>query len=197
MNQQQLHKAIGNTDIYVIDQILKQRSLAGQHILDAGCARGRNLNWFYQNSFDISGIDIDSKFIAEAKELYPNSVSAFQIGNLDALPYADARFDHILCCAVLHFAEDENQFTAMFSELIRVLKPEGSLLIRMASDIGLDGNAPIIKYQVTGQKGTYYLTRDRISKLLEEFSIELLEPVKSTNVQDERSMTTLLIKKTH
>ena len=67
----------------------------------------------------------------------------------------------------------------------------------MASDIGLDGNAPVIKYKVTGQKGTYYLTRDRISKLLEEFSIELLEPVKSTNVQDERSMTTLLIKKTH
>ena len=67
----------------------------------------------------------------------------------------------------------------------------------MASDIGLDGKEPIIKYQVTGQKGTYYLTRNRISNLLEEFPIELLEPVKSTNVQDERSMTTLLIKKTH
>ncbi len=197
MNQQELHKAIGNTDIYVIDQILKQRYLTGQHILDAGYARGRNLNWFHQNNFEIAGIDVDSNFIAEAKKIYPNSASAFQIGNLDALPYADASFDHILCCAVLHFAENEKQFTAMFSELIRVLKPEGSLLIRMASDIGLDGKAPIIKYQVTGQKGTYYLKRDRISRLLKEFPIELLEPVKSTNVQDERSMTTLLLKKTH
>ena len=104
MNQQELHKAIGNTDIYVIDQILKQRYLAGQHILDAGCARGRNLNWFYQNNFEIAGIDIDSDFIAEAKERYPNSASAFQIENLDALPYADASFDHILCCAVLHLS---------------------------------------------------------------------------------------------
>lgn len=104
-------------------------------------------------------------------------------------------FDHILCCAVLHFAQSEIHFTAMLTELVRVLKVNGTMLIRMASNIGLDGNAPEITYKENGQKGTYYLTRERIGNLIKEFDIELIEPVKTTNVQDERAMTTLVFHK--
>ena len=83
----------------------------------------------------------------------------------------------------------------MVSELVRVLKPEGSLLIRMASNIGLDGNAPEITYKENGKKGTYYLTRERINQLVKEHKLTLLEAVKTTNVQDERAMTTLVLSK--
>lgn len=65
----------------------------------------------------------------------------------------------------------------------------------MASNIGLDGNAPIVRFKDNGVKGTYYLTRDRIEQLLVEFNVRLLEPVKTTNVQDERAMTTLMLTK--
>ncbi|MBF4986503.1 class I SAM-dependent methyltransferase, partial [Nonlabens mediterrranea] len=41
----------------------------------------------------------------------------------------------------------------------------------------------------------YYLTRDRITLLMSEFQLQLLEPIKTTNVQDERAMTTLLFSK--
>ncbi|WP_341214597.1 hypothetical protein [uncultured Wocania sp.] len=83
----------------------------------------------------------------------------------------------------------------MLAELFRVLKPSGTLLIRMASDIGLDGNAPEITYKENGQKGTYYLTRERIENLTKSFELELIEPVKTTNVQDMRAMTTLVFRK--
>ena len=195
MNYKTTFKALGKVDIYVIDQILKERYHNGQTILDAGCGSGRNLKWFYQNDFEIFGIDTDSEFLKNAKQNYPEAASNFMVGTLDNLPYGENSFDHILCCAVLHFAKSETHFTDMFSELIRVLKPKGMLLIRMASNIGLDGNAPEITYKENGNKGTYYLTRERISQLVKEFDLELLEAVKTTNVQDERAMTTLVLSK--
>ncbi|WP_281777717.1 class I SAM-dependent methyltransferase [Croceibacter atlanticus] len=195
MNYKTTFKALGRVDIYVIDQILKERYHNGQTILDAGCGSGRNLKWFYQNDFEIFGIDSDSEFLATAKQNYPEAASNFTVGTLDNLPYGENRFDHILCCAVLHFAKNETHFTAMFSELIRVLGPNGILLIRMASNIGMDGNAPKITFKDNGQKGTYYLTRARINQLVKEFNLTPLEAVKTTNVQDERAMTTLVFQK--
>ncbi len=195
MNYEQTFNLLGNVDIYVIDQILKNRYQSSQSIFDAGCGGGRNLKWFYQNDFKIFGIDVDAEFLTHAKNLYPKAASNFSVGTLDNVPYHNNRFDHILCCAVLHFAKSEEHFTAMFSELVRVLKPDGTLLIRMASNIGLDGNAPEITYKENGQKGTYYLTRERIESLQTYFNLELIEPIKTTNVQDMRAMTTLLLQK--
>ncbi len=195
MNFETTYRALGNVDIYIIDQILKGRYKSGQKILDAGCGKGRNLKWFYTNDYEIHGIDMDENFISFAKSEYPKRAENFITGALDTLPYEENSFDHILCSAVLHFAKSETHFSAMFSELIRVLKPEGMLLIRMASNIGLDGNAPEILYKENGRKGTYYVTRERISQLSKEFSLTLLEPVKTTNVQDERAMTTLVFEK--
>lgn len=88
--------------------------------------------------------------MANAKLKYPEAASHFTVGTLDDLPFNKNKFDHILCCAVLHFAQSETHFTAMLAELFRVLKPSGTLLIRMASDIGLDGNAPEITYKENG-----------------------------------------------
>ncbi len=195
MNFKETTEIFGQVDIYVIDQILKGRYIAGQKILDAGCGNGRNLKWFYKNDFEIHGIDVDSEFLENAKEKYPKYKDHFITGTLDNLPYHKNSFDHILCCAVLHFANSETHFSAMFSELIRVLKPNGMLLIRMASNIGLDGNAPEIIFKENGQKGNYYLTRERIKQLVEKYNLTLLEPVKTTNVQDERAMTTLVLTK--
>lgn len=195
MNFETTFNALGKVDIYIIDQILKDRYHQGQKILDAGCGKGRNLKWFYQNDFEIHGIDIDVDFLAFAKADYPKQTDNFIAGSISDLPYENDSFDHILCCAVLHFAASEAQFTAMFSELIRVLKPDGMLLIRMASNIGLDGSAPEVTYKENGQKGTYYLTRERIHQLVKEFQLTFLEAVKTTNVQDERAMTTLVLSK--
>lgn len=195
MNYENTFNVMGNVDIYVIDQILKGRYKNGQSILDAGCGKGRNLKWFYPNDFELFGIDVDEGFLAFAKAEYPKYAKNFIAGNLDKLPYGQNSFDHILCCAVLHFAKSEIHFTAMFTALVRILKPNGTLFIRMASNIGLDGNAPDITYKENGQKSTYYLTRERIRRLTNEFDIELIEPVKTTNVQDERAMTTLVLRK--
>jgi ubiquinone/menaquinone biosynthesis C-methylase UbiE len=195
MNYKQTFDLIGNVDIYVIDQILKGRYTVGQSILDAGCGSGRNLKWFYQNNYTITGIDIDAERIAHAKETYPKISENFIVGTLDDLPFKENSFDHMLCCAVLHFAQSQSHFNNMLTEMYRVLKPTGTLLIRVASDIGLDGLKPFVQDGLSKETGYFYLTRELISELLETYSLELIEPIKTTNVQDVRAMTTLMFQK--
>ncbi|MGO3181221.1 MAG: class I SAM-dependent methyltransferase [Aequorivita sp.] len=195
MNYRETFNLLGNVDIYVIDQILKDSYQSGQSILDAGCGSGRNLKWFYQNDFSITGIDVDAERIKLAKEIYPNASANFTVGNLTNMPYEDEVFDHILCCAVLHFAQDKTHFNKMFTEIYRVLNPNGTLLIRVASDIGLDGKKPFVQDGESKEMGNFYITRQLISEIVESFSLKFLEPIKTTNVQDVRAMTTLVFQK--
>ncbi len=191
MNYNKTVTALGNVDIYIIDQILKNRYAPTGTILDAGCGEGRNLKWFYNNNYNISGIDTDYNRIQVAKLKYPEAADNFSIGNLEDLPYSDNQFNHVICNAVLHFASNKQECLNMFSELVRVLKPNGTLFIRMASDIGLL-DAPYVKDGKTAQISSFYLTRDFIKTLLKNYSITLIEPVKTTNVADKRAMTTLV-----
>lgn len=195
MNHSQTFDLVGNVDIYIIDQILKERYQEGAAILDAGCGSGRNLKWFYQNQFTITGIDAHAERITEAKENYPMASGSFSVGKLEDLPYASRSFDHILCCAVLHFAQSEAHFNKMITEMVRVLKPGGSLLIRVASDIGLDGKKPIVQDSFSKELGAFYINRKLIIKISEDNPLVLIEPVKTTNVNDERAMTTLVFQK--
>ncbi|MEO2063744.1 MAG: class I SAM-dependent methyltransferase [Christiangramia sp.] len=185
----------GNVDIYVIDQILKGRYQQTDTILDAGCGEGRNLKWFYRNNFTIYGMDLDPERLKMAKVQYPDFSDNFTEGRLDELPYENEFFQHVLCCAVLHFAEDQQHFRNMFAELVRVLKPGGSLLIRVASNIGLDGKSPEVQDPKNKKSAGYFITRNNISEILTSFELELIEPVKTTNVQDVRAMTTLVFRK--
>ena len=195
MNHTQTFDLLGNVDIYIIDQILKGTYQKGASILDAGCGSGRNLKWFYQNDFIIAGIDADPKRITQAKENYPKTSKSLIIGKLAELPFGDNHFDHILCCAVLHFAQSEAHFNQMITQMARVLKPNDTLLIRVASDIGLHGKAPFVQDNLSKNIGRFYITRKSIIKISEDHPLVLIEPVKTTNVQDERAMTTLVFQK--
>jgi ubiquinone/menaquinone biosynthesis C-methylase UbiE len=195
MNHTHTFDLLGNVDIYIIDQILKGRYQKGDSILDAGCGNGRNLKWFYQNDFNLTGIDINAERTAQAKEKYPKVSVNFSVAKLDDLPFSENSFNHILCCAVLHFAKSDEHFYSMITEMVRVLKPDGSLLIRVASNIGLDGKEPFVQDNFSNELGGYYITRESIIKISEDHPLALIEPVKTTNVQDERAMTTLVFQK--
>lgn len=193
-----LHNSIGGVDIYLLDQILKNRYIKKQKILDAGCGSGRNLKWFYDNSFSVFGIDSKESSIEQVQKKYPNQQQNFSVSYLDELDFKDAFFDHIICNAVLHFAKNSEHFNNMFKELIRVLKPGGSMFIRVASDIGLEN---FIKHKGNGvyslPDGTdrFLFKIATLNHLLKTYPIKLIEPLKTVNVQNTRCMSTLVIQK--
>ena len=187
---------LGNIDIYLLDQIMKNRYAFNQTILDAGCGTGRNINWFYINGFNIHAIDNNPERIAYIKELYPNQKDNFKVASLANLPYSDNSIDHIINCAVLHFVENIEQFKLYVSELVRVLKPNGSLFIRMTSDIGVENFVTPLQngvYALPDGSTRFLLTRKLLNDIIKEFSLTLLEPLKSTNVSDLRTMSTIVL----
>lgn len=198
MKKTSFFTAFEGVDIYVIDQILKGRYKTGALILDAGCGTGRNLHWFYLNNFKILGIDSNPEVIAKTKANYKNANATFQVAKLNALPFKDNSIDHIINCAVLHFSEHKNEFLNGFKELIRVLKPGGSLLIRTATSIGIElhithkGKGV---YELLDNTRRFLLTQDLLDQLIQDFPVTLHETPKFTNVNNLRCMATLVFVK--
>ena len=68
----------------------------------------------------------------------PLSPENFQTSAIEKMPFPDAHFDWVISNAVLHFAENRQQFDAMLVEMWRVLKPNGTFFARLASSIGIE-----------------------------------------------------------
>ena len=198
MNIKELKSEIEGIDIYLLDQILKERYQQNDVILDAGCGSGRNLKWFYDNKFTVYGVDSLESRIEDVKEKYTEQHSNFSVQNLDQLQFENQFFDHVICSAVLHFAQNTQQFKRMVAELYRVLKPGGSLFIRMTSNFGIEDKVQSISdgvYYLPDTTNRFLLTSDLVAYLKETFSFTYLEPLKTVNVNNMRCMSTLVLKK--
>ena len=198
MNIQSLKEHIKGVDIYILDQILKDRYQPGTNILDVGCGNGRNLKWFYQASFKIHGIDPNMERLKQCKELYKLQQENFMKATAEEIPYEANSFDHVICVAVLHFAVDLSHFYKMFEELLRILKPQGTLFIRVASNFGMENRVKLISpgdYEMLDGTTRFLLTQKILDEIQTKYSISLLENVKTTIVHNKRCMTTLVIQK--
>lgn len=200
----ELRSQFGEIDIYLFDQLLRGRLDSSRTILDAGCGAGRNLVYLLRAGREVYGIDRDPRAIARVQalraELAPGVPQEnFLTGELDALPYADASMDVVLCSAVLHFADDERHFGGMLREMWRVLRPGGLFFSRLASVIGLE--APIALDE--NRRGVlpdgterFLVDEELLMRWTGQLGSTLLDPLKTTNVQNQRCMTTWVLEKT-
>ena len=193
-----LKENIKGVDIYLLDQILKNRYQPGDKILDAGCGNGRNLKWFYKLDCKIFGLDISSDDIEYCKEIYTHQRENFIKASIERIPFEENSFDHVICNAVLHFAKDLSQYLEMFKELLRIVRPDGSLFIRTASNFGLESKFELLEdgiYKLPDGSIRFLLTEELLKQLKEQHNISFLEIVKTTIVENKRCMTTLVLKK--
>jgi tellurite methyltransferase len=194
-----IEKVVGSMDIYLIDQIMKGRYASGATVLDAGCGTGRNLFWFLQNDIKMYGVDKDVNALSRLWQLNQLfSEERFRQASVEHLPFADNFFDHIVSSAVLHFAESTSQFLQMMAEMVRVLRPGGSLFIRMTSDIGIEDKVKPLGdgvYHIPDGSRRFLLTRSLLAEVMQKNRLAFLEPLKTSNVEDIRCMSTLVLAK--
>jgi tellurite methyltransferase len=196
-----LQEQFGPIDIYVFDQLLRSNIVPGMRILDAGCGSGRNLVYLLCEGYDIFAIDENPAAVEQTRALAASQsptlpAENFRVEPIESTSFADATFDVVLCNAVLHFARDDDHFHAMLHSLWRVLKPGGLLFCRLASTIGMSHQ------HITGHR---YLAPDEterfcvdeafLMQLTEQLDGELIDPIKTTVVQNQRCMTTWVIGK--
>ena len=141
MEIQELNRLLGNIDIYLLDHILKGRFTKEMKILDAGCGEGRNAIYFIQKEYQIYGIDPNETAIQYCRYLSKSlradfDFHRFQVGRLEEIPFHKEAFDALICSAVLHFAENVDNFWQMIHEIHRVLKPMGIFWFRMCTAFG-------------------------------------------------------------
>ncbi len=190
-------ETIQGHDIYLIDQLLKGTYKQGDLALDAGCGSGRNMGWFVANKIAIMGCDPDEERLAIAKEQTGLRNGFFSQTTIEKMNYRRETFDHIICSAVLHFAKNETHFVQMLNAMHHVLKPKGTLFIRMTSLFGLPKNYQHLaegRYLLADGSERFLLTKKGLLAL-KEIGFEQIEPVKSTLVEELRSMTTLMLRK--
>jgi len=198
-----LQEQFGQIDIYVFDQLLRGRIAPGMRVLDAGCGEGRNLVYLLRAGHEVFGADADRSSIESvrrmASRLAPDLPSDnFRVEPVERMTFPDAFADVVLSNAVLHFAADEVQFDAMVRGTWRVLKPGGMLLCRLASSIGMEHRVhPIAGRRCRLPDGTerYLVDAALLVGLTKELGGELLDPLKTTIVQDQRCMTTWVVRK--
>jgi tellurite methyltransferase len=99
----------------------------------------------------------------------------------------------VIASAVLHFARDAAHFEAMLRQLWRVLRPGGLFFARLASNIGIaDAVMPLGngRFRLPDGSDRYLVDAATIEAWTERLGGALLDPIKTTVVQDQRSMTT-------
>ncbi len=198
-----LQAQFGNIDIYLFDQILKGRFHNGQRVLDLGCGGGRNLVYFLQNGFDVYGIDQDPEAVERVREMalkiHPGyDPQRFTVSTLESMPFVREEFDLVIANAILHFAADAGQFEAMLHAAWKVVKPGGMFFARLASNIGIAHRIQHVgngMFQLPDGTERYLVDQRMILNYTRDLDGDLIEPIKTTIVQDLRSMTTWVMKK--
>ena len=199
----ELRRAFGDIDIYLFDQLLRGRITREMKVLDAGCGHGRNLVFLLRQGFDVSAIDAGKGAVEAvrmlARELAPSlSEDRFQVAPVEKVPYPDQAFDVVISSAVLHFANDEAHWWAMLREMWRVMRPGGLLFARLATSIGHEtrirpvGNG---RYVLPDGSERFLVDEALMMRATHELGGELLDPLKTSVVQDTRSMMTWVVRK--
>jgi tellurite methyltransferase len=193
----------GQIDIYLFDQLLRGRIRPGARVLDAACGGGRNLVYLLRSGYEIFATDGNPAAIDAvrrlAAELAPDlPAENFRIEPVERMTFPDAFADVVLSSAVLHFARDDSQFDSMVREMWRVLKPGGMLFARLASSIGMEDRVRQVdgrRFSLPDGSERYLVDEPMLLALTARLGGRLLDPLKTTVVQDQRCMTTWVVQK--
>jgi ubiquinone/menaquinone biosynthesis C-methylase UbiE len=103
-----------------------QNLCPGKVVLDVACGEGYGSSLLAEKANKVVGVDISEEAISHAKKTYRNSNLEFILGSCDKLPFPDNSFDLAVSYETIEHIETQEEFLA---ELVRVLKPEGHLVL--------------------------------------------------------------------
>lgn len=198
-----LRALFGQIDIYLFDQVLRGRMPAGTRVCDAGCGSGRNLVFFLREGYDARAVDADRAAVevvrSMAERLAPNlPADNFRVEPVEQMSFPDRSVDFVISSAVLHFAQDDEHFEAMLRKCWRVLDSNGIFFCRLASSIGIESRVRAVgagRFLLPDGSERYLVTEARLMELTAQLGGELIDPIKTTIVQNQRSMTTWVTRK--
>lgn len=111
-----------------LNELLSRYIVPGT-VLDVGCGSGGMLAWLLEQGHDASGIDSSDPVIDSARSLLTargHEPSRVKNARIEDLAVAGALVDNVLSMDCLEHQADDRE---MFSNLVRVLRPGGRLIV--------------------------------------------------------------------
>lgn len=99
---------------------------------------------------------------------------------------------------MIHFARNEDEFAAMLRGGWRALRPGGLLFCRLASSIGMESRVQRLEgrsFSLPDGSERFLVDEALLLDWTDELGGELVDPLKTTVVQDRRCMTTWVVRK--
>ena len=126
----------GDTDLMVR---LRELVPAGSRGLDAGCGAGaRDVFFYWQNGYDILGLDSVEENILEARNLHPEIADRVSVADLrEPIGHPDTSFDFVLCNAVIQHIDPDIALGTTLPEFARLLKAGGVLQLMFKTGQGI------------------------------------------------------------
>ena len=198
-----LREQFGDIDIYLFDQLMRGRIEPGMRVLDVGCGGGRNLVYLLRRGFDVAGVDQDPDAVAHVRALAARLAPAlppdnFRVEAIEALSFPEAWADVVIASAVLHFAFSEAHFDSMLASIWRVLAPGGLLFARLASSIGISDRVQPLgdgRFRLPDGSDRFLVDERMLMGIGARLGGDLIDPLKTTVVQNQRAMTTWVVQK--
>ena len=158
----------GNEEVETVEAI---NTLTG-NILDVAAGDGRFINKLLEVSDSVTAIDIDLREIELLKAYYSSDKIITRVVDITKrFPFEDYSFDGVFCTGTLHLFDLET-LKGILSEIKRVLKTNGKIVLDFATDIkriDKEGN------EVTFDGEGNYNTEESISffkEALKDFSLK-------------------------
>ncbi len=198
-----LREQFGDIDIYLFDQLLRARIVPGMRVFDAGCGAGRNLVYFLRAAYDVAGVDADVDAVHAvrqlASEIAPHlPADRFRAELIESSTFPPDSADVVISSAVLHFARDPEHFDAMLRGTWRLLAPGGLLFCRLASSIGIEERIVPVgrgRFRLPDGSERFLVDEAELVDLTERLNGRLADPIKTTVVQNQRAMTTWVVRR--
>jgi SAM-dependent methyltransferase len=200
-----LKATFGAIDIYLFDQLLRGQIRPGHRVVDAGCGFGRNLVFLLRSGVDVLAVDADADAVREvrqlAAELAPQlSPENFRAEPIERCSFPDGVADVAISSAVLHFARDEPHFEAMLRGTWRLVGPGGLMFCRLASSIGIEASVEAIdararRFRLPDGSDRFLVDQPYLLEWTRRLGGHLVDPLKTTVVQDRRAMTTWVVRR--
>jgi SAM-dependent methyltransferase len=110
------------------DVILRRALLRpGNELLDMGCGRGRHARWFAEHGLKVTGIDLSTESILDARSQCPEAT--FAVHDMRD-PFAEDRFDAVVCLFTsLGYSADRTDDQRAVNAAAKALKPGGSFVL--------------------------------------------------------------------
>jgi len=114
---------------YFVDKYLTQ----AKNCLDLGSGAGRHSKYIAEKGITVTAIDLSEVGVEKTKEVLGNFPdSQVLVGDIHNLPFGNESFDSLVCNRVLDYNDDQGLEVA-FSEIERVVKKDGVILITVRS----------------------------------------------------------------